>query len=405
MTAKIAYFVHDLSDPAVQRRVRMLAAGGADVAPIGLRRGAEAVSAIEGLPTVEIGRSADGRLLKRSLAVAAALAKPAAAARHVAGANVVMARNLEMLVLAAQARRRYAPEAKLVYECLDIHRMLLSNGPGGALLRSLESRLWRDVDMLLTSSPAFLHNYFTRRGFTAPIRLAENKLLLLDADVVRVPPPQRPAGPPWRIGWFGMIRCRQSLDLLSALARAADGAIEVIIRGRPSGATFPDFNAVVANRPHVQYAGPYSNPSDLSRIYGDVHFIWAIDYYESGQNSAWLLPNRLYEGPFYGAVPIGLAGTETRTWLNQHKVGVVLDDPVEAQLNGLFRSINQSDYAKLAAAVAALPRAALVYDRTDCRDLVEALCQPSAEAAKTCRSDSAPGATLLPKPNRLGACQ
>ena len=317
-----------------------------------------------------------------------------------------MARNLEMLVLAAQARGRYAPEAKLVYECLDIHRMLLSNGPGGALLRLLESRLWRDVDMLLTSSPAFLRQLFCAR-VASPRQSGWRRTSFCSSTPMSstVPPPQRPAGPPWRIGWFGMIRCRRSLDLLSALARAADGAIEVIIRGRPSGATFPDFDAVVANRPHVHYAGPYSNPSDLPRIYGDVHFTWAIDYYESGQNSAWLLPNRLYEGPFYGAVPIGLSGTETRTWLNQHKVGVVLDDPVEAQLNGLFRSINQTDYAKLAAAVAALPRAALVYDRTDCRDLVEALCQPSAEAAKTCRSDSAPGATLLPKPNRLGACQ
>jgi len=41
-------------------------------------------------------------------------------------ANVFLARNLEILVLAVRARRLYAQEAAVVYECLDIHRMLLS---------------------------------------------------------------------------------------------------------------------------------------------------------------------------------------------------------------------------------------------------------------------------------------
>jgi succinoglycan biosynthesis protein ExoL len=405
MTTKIAYFVHDLSDPAVQRRVRMLAAGGAAVAPIGFRRGQEPVTAIEGFPTVEIGRSADGRLLRRALSVATALAKPQVVAREVTGSNVIIARNLEMLVLAAQARKRYAPDAKLVYECLDVHRMLLSSGPDGASLRLLESRLWRDVDMLLTSSPAFLQHYFARRGFNAPVRLVENKILLLDDDDPCRYSLPRPAGPPWRIGWFGMLRCRKSLEILSSLARAADGAVEVIIRGRPSGVAFPDFDAAVANRPHVRYAGPYRYPSDLSTLYGDVHFAWTIDYYESGQNSAWLLPNRIYEGTFFGAVPLGLAGVETAAWLSQRKVGVVLSEPMKEQVSDFFASLNQNDYATLARAVKALPRTDLVCDRDDCRDLVEALCRPRAEPAQACLRDDAESVAILPKPNSLSMRQ
>lgn len=405
MTAKITYFAHDLADAAVQRRVQMLAAGGAAVTPIGFRRGSEPVTAIKGVPAIEIGRSADGRLLRRALSVAGSLAKLRATAPHVRGSHVIMARNLEMLVLAAHARKRYAPEARLVYESLDIHRMLLSSGLDGALLRLLESRLWRDVDMLLTSSPAFLHNYFAKRGFTGSVRLAENKLLLLDDEHFRVPQPQRPAGPPWRIGWFGMIRCRRSLDILSSVARAADGAVEIVIRGRPSGATFPDFEADIANLPHVRYAGPYRYPSDLPALYGDVHFVWAVDYYEDGQNSAWLLPNRIYEGSFYGAVPIGLAGVETEAWLNQRGVGVVLADPLEERLSEFFRSLDRDVYAKLAQAVSTLPRTDLVSDRTDCRDLVEALCQPISERTGPRHRDDLESLAVGRKPRRLGARQ
>lgn len=375
MTAKIAYFVHDLTDPAVQRRVRMLGAGGAAVTPIGFRRGTQPVGAVEGVPAIEIGRSADGMLARRVLTVISALVKRGNLARYVVEADAIIARNLEMLVVAAEVRKRYAPDAKLVYECLDIHRMLLATRPDGALLRALEAKLWRQVDLLITSSPAFVRNYFTPRGFAAPIRLVENKVLALDEGCPSTAAPKRRSGRPWRIGWFGMIRCRKSLEILSSVARELDGAVEVVIRGRPSSAVFPDFDQAIAGRTNVAYLGSYRNPADLGEIYGDVHFVWAVDYYESGQNSAWLLPNRIYEGTCYGAVPIGLAQVETGAWLKEHGVGVVANEPTQAWLIDFFRRLDEGGYAKLANAVAALPREMLIADREDCRQLVEAVCR------------------------------
>jgi succinoglycan biosynthesis protein ExoL len=97
MTAKIAYFVHDLTDPAVQRRLRMLSAGGAAVTPIGFRRGSEPVRAIEGVPAVEIGQSADGMLVRRALSVIGALIKRGNLAQHVVGSDAIIARNLEAI--------------------------------------------------------------------------------------------------------------------------------------------------------------------------------------------------------------------------------------------------------------------------------------------------------------------
>jgi succinoglycan biosynthesis protein ExoL len=75
-----------------------------------------------------------------------------------------------------------------VYECLDIHRMLMSHHFDGTLLRFFESRFWRVVDLLLTSSPAFIRHYFMPRGFTAPIKVIENKLLVLEDGHLRVNP-------------------------------------------------------------------------------------------------------------------------------------------------------------------------------------------------------------------------
>jgi succinoglycan biosynthesis protein ExoL len=377
MSAKITYFVHDLADPAVQRRVQMLAAGGALVTPIGFRRGTRPVKAIENVPAVEIGLSTDGMLLKRALSVATAVVALRVTERHVRDSRVIIARNLEMLIIAARARKRYAPAARLVYECLDLHHLLLSGRISGAILRSVESRLWREVDLLLTSSPAFVHNYFAPRGFSAPIRIVENKLLMLENSCLRTSPPKLRAGPPWRIGWFGAIRCRKSLDILSSLASAAGGAVEIVIRGRPSVVSFQDFDATIANRPHIRYAGPYRYPADLAGIYGEVHFAWAVDYYEEGQNSAWLLPNRLYEASAHGAVPIAIADVETGAWLTKHSIGVVLKEPLQEELIDFFRGLNQNGYETLRRAMDTLPRADLISNREDCRELVEILYAPS----------------------------
>ena len=59
----------DLSDPAVDRRVAMLRAGGAAVTLAGFRRGA-APEAAGGLASIDLGRTQDGRFPQRIASVA-----------------------------------------------------------------------------------------------------------------------------------------------------------------------------------------------------------------------------------------------------------------------------------------------------------------------------------------------
>jgi len=120
-----------------------------------------------------------------------------------------------------------------------------------------------------------------------------------------------------------MLRCQKSLSILSALAATSGGRVEVVLRGRPARSAFNDFDAVVAKSPGLTFGGPYV-AADLPELYGGVHFTWAIDYFEEGLNSSWLLPNRLYEGAVYGAPPVALAQVETGRWLARHGVGVTL---------------------------------------------------------------------------------
>jgi succinoglycan biosynthesis protein ExoL len=371
---KIAYFAHDLSDAAVHRRLRMLTLGGASVTPIGFRRGSKVQTPCD-IPPIELGPSSDGRLGRRAASVVRALVTASQLAEHVKDSNAILARNLEMLLVAARARQLHAPGATLIYECLDIHRMLLSHRLPGRVIRRVESSLWKQVDLILTSSPAYVRNYFDPRGYRSRILVIENKVIL-EAEEGPVPTPRRP-GPPWRIGWFGAIRCRKSLNILDSLSRAAGGLIQVVVRGRPSSSVFHNLVAEVQSMPYVQFLGSYRNPGDLAEIYTDVHFNWAVDYYEDGQNSEWLLPNRIYEGSLYGAVAIALESVETGRWLTKHQTGVILGEPIAPRLAEFFSMLNTERYSVLAQEVKAVPRAALIMNRSDCDALVSELrCAP-----------------------------
>lgn len=377
---RILYMVHDLSDPAVSRRVTMLEAGGAAVTLAGFRRdpvpgGSAGQSPVEPNP-IELGRTKDGRFGQRLAAVMAAALSLGRALRSAPRPDIVIGRNLEMLALANRARTIFGGDIPVVYECLDIHRLLLDRGMVGKAMRGAERFFSRDAALLVTSSPAFVREYFHRfRQVEAPVALLQNKVLELAtqgaAPVPAVPRPDE--GGPWRIGWFGALRCRKSLELLAALTQELDGRIEVVLRGRPAHREFDDFDGFVAAQPHIRFAGPYRNPDDLAAIYGEVHFCWAIDFFEEGLNSAWLLPNRLYEGCRYGAVPIAMKGTETGCFLQDRRLGLLLEEPTVKALKAVLGGIDAKAYADMRRHVAAQDGSNWVCGTDDCRALVERL--------------------------------
>ncbi len=374
---RLAYLVHNLGDPAVARRLRMLRSFGDNVLPIGFHRDDRPVDSVEGVPAADLGRTFDANFRQRITMVLRQLMNSAAWAPRLRDCDVIIARNLEMLLLGAAARRRYAPRASLVYEALDIHRFLLSRGVLGRFMRRLERVLLRNLDLLIVSSPAFLREYFEpaqRLGTCSEIDtlIVENKLLPRSQSIAREAPVAPADAAPWRIGWFGMIRCRKSLDYLCDLGRRHPDLLRLMIRGRPSYTEFADFAGQIAQTPAATFGGAY-RPEELGTLYGSVHFNWAIDFFEEGANSRWLLPNRIYEGGAFDAIPIAVEGTETARWLRCQGIGVVL-----SSLSGLedfLRGLTPERYAQLKAASQAAPRSAFIAGEEDCRQLLDSLHQ------------------------------
>ena len=281
-----------------------------------------------------------------------------------------------MLALAKRARTLLSGDIPIVYECLDIHRLLLGQNKLSKAMRGAERALGRDAALLMTSSPAFVRDYFQRLGqIDAPVMLLQNKVLELSGSPVDVERHEIGASglQPWTIGWFGALRCRKSLHLLAEFTRQMEGRYKVVLRGRPAYSEFPDFDAFVATEPHLSFEGAYRNPEDLARIYGEVHFSWAIDFFEEGLNSRWLLPNRLYEGCRHGAVPIAMRQTETGRFLAAREMGILLDEASVPALGARLGDMNAGKYAAARQKILAEDRETWVSDLRDCRALVDRL--------------------------------
>jgi succinoglycan biosynthesis protein ExoL len=327
---QLIFFGQDAHDAAVQRRIRAFAHAGADVLAFTMRRG----SAFE-TPwrNVDLGRTRDAAFAQRIATLAAAAPKLAPHREELAKADIFYARNLDMLALAHWAKKSTGSRARIVYECLDVHRFMTRTDAIGSSMRGIERSLLRRTALVVVSSPAFLREYFEPRhgsGFRAVV--VENRL---PTGFTYGERPRagigRPDGP-IRIGWFGNLRCRRSLNVLLDLAERFPARVALKLRGAPTRAEFSNFEARVAGRANVQFGGRYAWPADLAGLYEDIDLVWAGDFHDAGANSRWLLPNRLYEGGYYGAPPIAPADSETGRWIEARRFGFTLSEPLEQTL-------------------------------------------------------------------------
>ncbi|MEO0417753.1 MAG: hypothetical protein AAF249_02735 [Pseudomonadota bacterium] len=361
---KIGYIVHNLNDPAVERRCQMLERGGAEVRLAGFCRDASLSPAIAARRPMELGASADAAMVQRALATLKNAAFHADLEAYCGECDVIMARNLEQLAIA----RAFVGDRALIYECLDIHRSLTGSSPPARAVQFVENQLLPRVDLLLTSSPAFLRNHFDQTALKAPSYLVENKLLVADgaAPVPSQPAPQEPV----TIGWFGMLRCQRTLTFLTDLTARSEGRITALICGKPSPAELPDFEARVAAAEGLTYTGPYTY-DDLPDLYGRCQFAWAIDWFEEGLNSSWLLPNRIYEAIAHGAVPIALDSVEVGRWLERHDAGLRVADGEDAGERLL--SMQMAELERLQKGVRGVSPQDVLADTRDCEELVRTM--------------------------------
>ncbi len=372
----LAFFGHDRHDSAIRKRTAAFERHGWRVVRFMFHRNRPNLPPLSADGTIDLGATHDLAYGRRVASLLSALPKIRAHASALRSADIIYARNLDMLALAAVARRLTGSRAPLVYEALDVRRVMVGNGLVSWLFRFAERRLLAMSDALVVSSPEYMSRYFWPvQRFAGPWHLLENKLPgpppVGDERPRDCGPPPPQAEEPWIIGWFGVLKCRRSLDILTRVAEALGPRCVVHVRGLLSENDIsPAMVAEIASRhTNIVFGGPYANPADLPAIYGQVHITWAADFLDPEANSAWCLPNRLYEGCAQGSVLLASRGTATGARIERDRLGWTLEEPLEETAPAFLAALDSAAYLAARRAVREAPQH-LFYDIHDTADLL-----------------------------------
>jgi succinoglycan biosynthesis protein ExoL len=368
----VIYLAPDCTDSAVQRRARGFLAAGVDLVSFCFRRSRYNVDFVPDWANIEMGMTTERRLVPRLLVIFRAIRLIYRHRRTWRGASILCARNLDLALLAVVGKTLTRSPASLVYEVLDVHPATSVEGVHGSLLRWLERRVLSRSQLLVVSSPAFVDHYF------GPVQKYQGQTFLLEnkwpraeiAGMTRsVPYELSEEAPVWTIGWFGNIRCPESLRVLTQLADALPDRVRIYIRGHASLLGEQTLQEAIRGRDNMIFDGEYCAPADLAEIYSKVHFNWCVDLC-GGKNSQWLLPNRIYEGGYFGIPALAVDHHETGRLVQQRELGLTLAHPLSEALQELLQRITPDDYRKLRRGIEALPASYFV-DEGDVGQLVQ----------------------------------
>jgi len=374
---RLSFFGHDACESTVIKRARGLRAAGADVLGVMFRRERKPGLRQVDCEVVDLGTTVDRNYLARVPKLAAALGTLWKHRQQLRNSEAFYARNIDMLLLALCARAISGSRGIVAYEVLDVQRVFLREDLTGRFFRWVERRAMAGVSLLVVSSPDFISQYFApMQKYAGAHFLLENKICphQLPENFAFDGQPCAATGPPWRIGWFGTLRCKRSLGLLADIAERLGPRVEIDLRGIPSHEDLSEADiAMVCDRlGNMTYHGAFSSPRDLPDIYGRVHFAWSFDYLDAGTNSDWLLPNRVYEGTAFGAVCLAREGTMTGRYVSERRIGITFGEPVADQVVSLLEGLDIEGYARLSEGLR--NRHASDYlDLTDTADLISKL--------------------------------
>lgn len=372
--SQIAFFAHERGDARVVKRIAALGDQGWKVLGFTFHRVREKADVPPAWENIHLGTTYNRRYVQRLWAFVACIGVLWKERHRMGSCGVIYVVNTDNALLALLGRCFAGKRIPVVLELADVQPAMLGGGAKAKVFRAIERFVLRRISLLVTTSPGFVREYFQ------PVQQHEGEIFLLENKVypsAGLPAAQSVAGPvsggsPWVVGCFGAFRCRRSLMLMRTLTERFPGKVRFLLRGYPAGTIADEFHGLLERTSGISFEGPYRYPDDLAGLYGSIDFNWAFDESDPNGNSAWLLPNRIYEGGCFGVPAIASRETETGRWIDSHQAGWTLAEPLEETLAAFFENLKAADWQRTRDGCAAIPREEFTGD-SDYADLSEKL--------------------------------
>lgn len=320
---KIIYLLSVVSQVRYQKRVRALERFGAQSEILAFER-----NYYPGKPWPQgyhsLGHVQHGNYFRRLPILLKAMAYVRSATK---AADVIYTFGLDTLLIAWLASRYLGKKVKIVYEVGDIRKILTRDKKVSQFLRWLERYLVRRIDLVVVTSDPYISGYFhdTQKLYNVQYQTIENKLDETDVASLKTRDSlsQSPANNNnLRIGYFGLLRCRRSWQLLREVVKRSGGQIELYMRGIFTG--LKDLEDEILSAEFVEYGGPYVSPDELASLYKQVDLVWIAHAHEAN-NYLWARANRFYEACYFKRPMIAQVGTQDGEVVTTLNIGKNID--------------------------------------------------------------------------------
>ncbi|MCX6924468.1 MAG: hypothetical protein NT154_14820 [Verrucomicrobia bacterium] len=354
----VVVFTYDYQDARFHKRLRMFRDFGFSVSWLAYSRNRNVPVppwVLSDFPHEVLGITFSRRYGHRFLSILKTICRLSRKNAILRNADLVYCISPENLVTAGILRQLKRGSFRVVYELADVMPAMAGNGIVGKCGRLAERWALANVPLVTVASPAYLTNYLQAvQDYRGKSFLLENKIL--SSDIVRPGlQVQQGAGDGLlRVGLFGHIKCRRSLELIGGLARDLPEICKFTLRGTIDSTVSGIFHRVMDGSPNVEFGGPYQYPVDLPEIYGGVDLAWGFDFCDTSHNSRWCLANRTYEAGFCGVPLLIQAGTANGELVERLGIGWSFEEPLLLSISRFLKSVSREEILRKKKQIAAL---------------------------------------------------
>lgn len=278
-------------------------------------------SRIPNCEIVTLGFVEDGKYLKRILT----MLKASIILRNLATKNdLVYALSPDLGILAYYSM--FGIKKHFVIDVADIRDIQVSKTIFAKIFRKIEKFVVEKASLLVVTSEAFITNYY-KGMLNAKLKdyfVIENKVdYKINRNFAK-----REFNDKIRLGYFGVLRDKWTLELLIALAVSYNNKFEVVLAGINN---IKNIDLNYKDIENLKYLGPYNSPTDLPANYNNVDVI-VVFYPEEGSTPEWFeakricRSNRFYEGIYFNKPLIAFSFSEDGRNINKYNIGLTIDN-------------------------------------------------------------------------------
>ena len=329
--SKILVFTTAIEHSTFRKTAMMLANSGAKVHVVGFTRNNFPASENKGYSIESLGTLSHGNYFKRFVKLLKFLLTFRKKAKDY---DVIYNFTLDTLIISKLSLLFI--KKTWVYQIQDIRSIFFGKSIISTIARWVEKTLVKRIDLLVVSSIDYYTGYFKTIHNVKPekVFVIENKLInqirrrafedkLFSINKIN-------------IGYFGVMRCERSWEILKDLALKYPEKFSLYMRGKP--VAMPNLEEEIRNIPNIEYGGVYKSPDDLAELYDKVDIVWACYPYNKSKEGNWKLARtiRFYEACAYNKPIIVQRGTAQEKDTLNNNLGLVIDmSNIEKTLNQL----------------------------------------------------------------------